>query len=252
MALAALSARLDAQSLASRIAAVGNGSVNFHFAARPGVCGDGEHFIRTGHSSYHGSFHSGRPMEPCIFGPVQVRVSLENGIAHRVQHWVGPLRQREGPNLGVVPASEAADWLMWVAQRGSPRASAKAIMPAVLADSAVVWPALLEVAKDRDTRSRSTRRDAMFWLSRFASGKVAGHDNDPFFEPDDERSEDEDVKMHAVFVLSQLPRDEGVPELLRAARSNPSWRVRSQALFWLGQTGETRALELFESVLTSR
>lgn len=251
LAVGALSARLDAQSLENRIAAVRNGPVNFHYVARPGVCGDGEHFIRTGHSSYHGSFHSGRPMEPCILGPVQVRVTVENGVAHRVQYWVGPLRAREGTNLGAVSAVEAARWLMSVAQRGSPRAGAKAIMPAVLADSAVVWPALLEVAKDRDTRSRSTRQDAMFWLSRFASGKVAGHDNDPFFEPDENASEDEDVKMHAVFVLSQLPRDQGIPDLLSLGRSHRSWRVRSQALFWLGQSGDERALELFESILKS-
>jgi hypothetical protein len=32
-------------------------------------------------------------------------------------------------------------------------------------------------------------------------------------------------------------------------RSNPSWRVRSQALFWLGQSGDPRAIDLFESVL---
>ena len=249
IALAALSARLDAQSLADRIAAAGNGPVTFHFTARPGICGDGEHFIRTGHSSYHGSFYSGRPMEPCIFGPVQVRVTLENGVAHRVQYWVGPLREREGTNLGAVGAPEAARWLMSVVERGSPRASAKAIMPAVLADSAVVWPALLEVAKNRDTRSRSTRQDAMFWLAQFASGKVAGHPNDPFFEPDEKPSDDEDVKVHAVFVLSQLPRDQGIPELLRVARSHPSWRVRAQAMFWLGQSGDERALELFESVL---
>lgn len=248
-AVAALSENGDAQSLASRMAAVGNGPVSFNFVGRPGVCGDGEHFIRTGHSSYHGSFYSGRPMEPCIVGPVQVRVTLENGVAHRVQYWVGPLREREGTDLGAVSAPEAARWLMSVAQRGSPAASGKAMMPAVLADSAVVWPALLEVAKDRDTRSRTTRRDAMFWLARFASGRVAGHVNDPFFEPDDNPSDDEDVKVHAVFVLSQLPRREGIPELLNLARSHPSWRVRSQALFWLGQSGDERAVELFESVL---
>jgi HEAT repeat protein len=91
----------------------------------------------------------------------------------------------------------------------------------------------------------------MFWLSRFASGKVAGYDNEPFFEPGENPSEDEDVQMHAVFVLSQLPREQGIPDLLSLARSHRSWRVRSQALFWLGQSGDERALALFESVLRS-
>jgi hypothetical protein len=247
----ALPAPLAAQSLASRVADVPNGSVTFHYAARPGVCGDGEHFIRTGRSSYHGSFSSHRPMEPCDFGPVQVRLTLTDGAVHRVQYWVGALRSREARDLGAVSAPEAAAYLMAIAARGSPAASSKAIVPAVLADSAVVWPGLLAIARDTDTRSRATRRDALFWLSRFASGAVAGRPNDPFAEDDDEKSADEDLKTHAVFVLSQLPRNEGVPQLLEVARANPSWRVRSQALFWLGQSGDPRAIALFESVLRS-
>lgn len=241
---------LQAQSLADRVQTARDGAVTFHFAARPGVCGDGEHFIRTGRSSYHGSFSSGRPMEPCIFGPVQVRVTLEDGAVTRVQSWVGPLRSREARDIGVVSASEAARYLMTIASRGNAGASAKAIFPAVLADSATVWPALLTIARDTDTRSRATRRDAMFWLSRFASGAVAGRPNQPFDE-DDEESPDDELKTHAVFVLSQLPRGEGIPQLLEVARSNRSRRVRSQALFWLGQSGDARAIALFESVLRS-
>jgi HEAT repeat protein len=211
-----------------------------------------EHFIRTGRSSYHGSFSTGRPMEPCIFGPVQVRLTLEDGAVNRVQFWVGPLRAREARDLGVVSAPEAARYLMTIASRGSARASVKAIFPAVLADSATVWPTLLAIAKDADTRSRATRQDALFWLSRFASGAVAGRPNQPFEEDDDRRSpDDEDLKTHAVFVLSQLPRGEGIPNLLEIARTNPSVRVRSQALFWLGQSGDSRAIALFESVLRS-
>jgi hypothetical protein len=242
---------LQAQSLAARIAAVENGPVTFHFAPRPGVCGDGEHFIRTGRSSYHGSFSSRRPMEPCVFGPVQVRLTLENSEAHRVQYWVGPLRAREARDLGAVSAPEAARYLMTLAARGSQNASAKAIFPAVLADSATVWPALLAIAKDTDTRSRATRQDALFWLSRYASGAVAGRPNDPLDRDDEGASEDDDLKVHAVFVLSQLRNHEGIPQLLEIARSNPSWRVRSQALFWLGQSGDPRAIALFESVLRS-
>jgi HEAT repeat protein len=252
-AVAALlaSPAVHAQSLAARITSAGDGAVTFHFTSRAGVCGDGEHFIRTGRSSYHGSFSSKRPMEPCIDGPVQVRLVLSDGAVTSVDHWVGPLRQRAARDLGAVAAPEAARYLMSVAARGAPRASSKAIMPAVLADSAVVWPELLAIARDTETRSRHTRRDALFWLSRFASGAVAGHPNDPFVEGDEGSSDDEELKMHAVFVLSQLPRGDGIPQLLDVARSNSSWRVRSQALFWLGQSGDPRALTLFEAVLRS-
>ena len=241
---------LGAQTLASRVSAIGDGAVTFHYRQREGVCGDGRDFIRTGRHSYHGNWSSGREMEPCQAGPAQVRLTLEDGNVTRVQYWVGPLRDRAAEDLGRVSAEEAARYLIGLAQRGSARASSKAIFPAVLADSAEVWPALLAIAKDSDTRSRATRKDAMFWLSRFASGAAAGRPNQPFFEDEDHpKTEDDELKSHAVFVLSQLPRGEGIPQLIETARSNNSWRVRSQALFWLGQSGDPRAIEVFESVL---
>ena len=241
-------APLPAQSLASRVVER-DGAVIFHYAPRPGICGDGESFIRTGKSSYHGSFSTHRAMEPCIFGPAQVRLTVEDGAVHRIETFVGPLRSRGARDLGEVSAQEAARYLLTIAERGTTGASAKAIFPAVLADSVTIWPALLAIARDTDTRAKGTRRDAMFWLSRFASGAVAGRPNDPFADEEEEKSADDDLKTHAVFVLSQLPREEGIPQLLEIARSNRNWRVRSQALFWLGQSGDPRAIELFESVL---
>jgi hypothetical protein len=239
---------LQAQSLASRIAER-DGAVIFHYAPRPGICGDGETFIRTGPHSYHGSWSSKRAMEPCIFGPAQVRLTVEDGTVHRIETFVGPLRSRGARDLGEVSAPEAARYLMTIAASGTTGASAKAIFPAVLADSVTIWPALLSIARDTDTRTKGTRRDAMFWLSRFASGALAGQPNDPFGEDDAEKSADDELKSHAVFVLSQLPREEGIPQLLEVARSNRNWRVRSKAMFWLGQSGDPRAIDLFESVL---
>jgi len=249
LAILVIVAPLQAQSLASRVAAVEDGAVTFHYAARPGVCGDGESFIRTGRSSYHGSWSSRRAMEPCTFGPVQVRLTLGDGAVHRIETWVGPLRSRDARDLGEVSAPEAARYLMTIAARGTAGASKRAIFPAVLADSVTIWPELFAIARDTEARSRATRRDALFWLSRFASGAVAGRPNDPFAGEDEEPGEDDELKTHAVFVMSQLPREESIPQLLEIARSNPNRRVRSQALFWLGQSGDPRAIELFESVL---
>jgi hypothetical protein len=241
---------LRAQSLADRVAAVRDGAVNFHFAARPGVCGDGEHFVRTGRGSYQGEFSGEYRGAPCDEGPVQVRLVIRDGTIVRVQSWVGRLHVRDGSDLGVVPATDAARYLLNVAQRASGSASARAIFPAVLADSATVWPTLLAIAHDEDRASSGTRQEVMLWLSRFASGAVAGHPNDPFYD-DDSDDPDEDLKSHAVFVLSQLPNGEGVSSLLEVARTNRSAHVRGQALFWLGQSGDSRALALFETLLRS-
>jgi HEAT repeat protein len=246
--LLALAGPVDAQSLASRVVTE-DGPVTFHFAARDGVCGDGEYFIRTGRHQYHGSWNAHRGQEPCVFGPVQVRMTVDNGAVDRLQYYVGPLRDRAARDLGAVSAPEAARYLMTLAAEGSSRASAKAIMPAVLADSATVWPVLLGIAKDRETRNRSTRQEAALWLSRFASGAVAGYRNDPFVEDDSDKTEEEELKTQAIFVASQLPRGDGIPLLLEVARSNKNPRIRASAMFWLGQSGDERAIALFESVL---
>ena len=58
-----------------------------------------------------------------------------------------------------------------------------------------------------------------------------------------------DVKKRAVFALSQLPKSEGVPLLIDVARKNPNPVVRKQAIFWLGQTKDPRALEVFAEIL---
>lgn len=247
LALLAIATPAGSQSLADRVAATRDGAVTFQYAARPGVCGDGLHFIRAGHS-YHGSFFNDFRRAPCIDGPVQVRVTLADGVEQRVDTWVGTPRSRDARDLGTVPAAEGARYLMQLASRARAGASSTAIFPAVLADSATVWPALVTVARDSATRSRATRQNALSWLSRYATASVAGRPNDPFDENRDESGK-EDLKSHAVFVLSQLPNKEGVPALLDIARSNPDPHVRGKALFWLGQSGDARALALFESLL---
>ncbi|MEO8333492.1 MAG: hypothetical protein ABI664_00870 [bacterium] len=250
LAIVGSSAPLHAQQLSERIAAIGDGMANFHFTGRPGVCGDGQRFMRIGRHSYMGSYSRDARLEQCVPGPLQVRVTVHNGAVERVETWAGSLRPRDGKELGVVPAPEAARFLLNIALRGSSYASAKAILPAVLADSATAWPTLLTIASDKEGRSHSTRQDAMFWLSRYAAGAVEGRPNSPIDDDDDDdEKEGEDLKSHAVFVMSQLPHGEGVPSLLEVARSNKDAHVRGKALFWLGQSEDPRALRLFESIL---
>jgi HEAT repeat protein len=64
-----------------------------------------------------------------------------------------------------------------------------------------------------------------------------------------EKDPDTQVKKHAVFALSQLPKEEGVPLLIDVARKNRNPVVRKQAMFWLGQSNDPRALQFFEEVL---
>jgi HEAT repeat protein len=55
-----------------------------------------------------------------------------------------------------------------------------------------------------------------------------------------------------VFALSQRPQSEGVPILIRLARTDRDPEIRRDALFWLGQSNDPRALDLFEELLVRR
>jgi HEAT repeat protein len=57
------------------------------------------------------------------------------------------------------------------------------------------------------------------------------------------------VKKRAVFSLSQLPKDEGIPLLINIARTNKNAEVRKQAMFWLGQSRDSRAIDFFAEIL---
>jgi HEAT repeat protein len=57
-------------------------------------------------------------------------------------------------------------------------------------------------------------------------------------------------RSQAVFALSQRPQAEGIPALIQVARTHRDVQIRKQALFWLGQSKDPRALALFEEILT--
>lgn len=57
------------------------------------------------------------------------------------------------------------------------------------------------------------------------------------------------MKTKAVFALTQMPDNEGVPKLIHVARTNRNAEVRKKAMFWLGQSKDPRALAFFEEVL---
>jgi len=60
----------------------------------------------------------------------------------------------------------------------------------------------------------------------------------------------EDVVQETFLALSQLPKDEGIPLLIKVAKTNQNPAVRKQAMFWLGQSKDPRALEFFAEVLS--
>lgn len=92
---------------------------------------------------------------------------------------------------------------------------------------------------------RELRKQALFWL-----GQRAGKRSLEVLGAVVEKSDDDtEVQKQAVFAISQRSKDEAVPLLIKIARTHPKPAVRKQAMFWLGQTGDERALEFFKEIL---
>lgn len=255
LALATTPPRARAQSLAERVAAAHSDTVEFHFAARPGVCGDGQTFIALGDHMFMGNFSTndadGSWRQRCVPGPVRVVLTMRGGQVHRLHTSVGeipPSARTGSADLGAVSAHDAAAYLLSLAERSDAPVSEHAILPAVLADSAVVWQRLLRLARDTVTRSHSTRQTAAFWLGRFAAATLSGESLATLGDGG-ARSDDDEVRTAAVFALSQLRHHQGIPPLIQVARANPNARVRDRAVFWLSESGDPRALAFLEEVL---
>jgi hypothetical protein len=259
VALATVSAAtpaLQAQSIADRVARVSNGSVRMSFAARPGVCGSGS-------SIYHGNggrttwgdrrWESSRDLEwdsECSHGPARVVIDRSGGQITDLRFYVGGRWKPGGADvtdLGMVSPREAANYLVSVAQNDRGRIGSKAIFPSTIADSTDIWPALMRVARNPDV-PRDTRNQAVFWIGQ-AAGETVTADLGALVV---DNTVDREVREHAVFALSQRPKDQSVPALIKVARTNRDPEIRKKALFWLGQSHDPRALDLFEELLTRR
>jgi hypothetical protein len=256
--LVAACATLQAQGIEGRIAQVKNGTVRLSFASRADVCGNGGGSINTGNahrtmtSTGAGGYTTTRHNEwedDCEAGPVRVAIDFADGKPIAMRTYVGG-RWRAGTDvtdLGTVSVKEAVDYLLDDLARREGKVAGDAIFPATIADSTVVWPRLLALAKD-GSRSRSVRTQAVFWVSQAAGDKATAG----LVEVVGDAAADQDVRLQAVFALSQRPKDEGIPALLDVARNSKDPKIRKQSIFWLGQSGDPRAIAYFEAVLVKK
>ncbi len=230
------------QSIADRVNEVEDGVVLLSFAAREGVCGNGRNISTSSGDAYWES--------DCDRGPVRVVLTVSGRRIADIDAYVGG-RWRTGTanvvELGTVGASDAAEYLLHLASTLAGDVGKRAILPATLADSAVVWPQLLAIAKDASA-SRAVRKSAVFWVAQ-AAGLAAV---EGLQEIVSDESGDIEVRERAVFALSQLPDEGGVPALIRIVKTHRDPRIRKKAMFWLGQSNDPRVLELFEEILLGR
>jgi len=245
---------LGAQSIADRVSRAGDGTVRMTFATRPEICGRGGSISRGNNwRNNYGDNDRSRDVEwdyACDYGPGRLVLEKRDGEIVALRFVVGGRWRPAGSgvtDIGTVPAKQAADYLVSLASKLPGKAGRDAIFPATVADSAAVWPALIRLARDEE-RPRETRKQAVFWLGQ-AAGDAATAGLDSLSRDSDI---DREVQKQVVFALSQRPRDEGIPILIRVARTHRDPEVRRDAVFWLGQSNDPRAIALFEDLLTKR
>jgi len=242
-----------AQDLGRQIARAPDGDVRMAFAARPGVYGDGRGAISwdCGSGRCRQSYSDDSDNDwrsSCDSGPVRVVLTVRGGRVTRAKVHVGgrwPAAAAGVTDLGTFSTQAATTYLLGLAGTATGEVGSAAVFAATLADSVTVWPDLLRLARSPQVVEH-TRRSAVFWLGQ-AAGEAATRG---LADLVDDATGSREVRNAAVFALSQRPPDEGVPALIRVVRTNRDPDVRRKALFWLGQSGDPRALALFEELLT--
>jgi len=239
MILGATGAASGSAQIARQLAGVDNGTARLSFAARPGVCG----------SQFHGS-DSRKDSEEwesdCESQPVRVALRVQDHRVVEVRTYVGG-RWRSGSvsarDLGTVRPQDAAAYFLHLAAQPN-EVSGDPLLPATLADSVTIWPSLLELARSTGL-PEERRRQAIFWLGQAAGDAIDG----ALDSIAGDNGTDQDIRKHAVFALSQRSSDQAVPALIHIARTSRDPELRKTALFWLGQSEDPRALDLFEQIL---
>jgi hypothetical protein len=247
LAVAAFAAESGAQSLASRVASVRDGTVRMSFASRPDVCGNGSGSISTRNGNYRGRYRD-EWMDECEPGPVRLAIDVADRNIVAIRAYVGGRWRSAGDatDLGTVDAKDAVEFLLNDVVRAGGKGAREAIFPATIADAPPVWPRLLQIARS-DDYDRNTRTQAVFWVGQAAGEKAA----EGLKDVAGETRLDREVRNQAVFALSQH-KDGGVPALIEIAKSSKDPEVKKQAIFWLGQSKDRRALDYFEAILVRR
>src|SRR5688572_67175 len=256
------SAAQSQASIAQRVERAPDGVVRLQFDGHSGVCGDGRDVIGYRKAIFAGSVQSiggNWSSSRCAPGPVRVALSVARGRVAKIETFVGgswPAGER-ATDLGTVNSSEAAAYFFGLIPELEGRSNkGRLLLPAVLAADNRTVARLISLARD-GARRQDTRSGAIQWIGLLGDASVvptlvAFARQDVSTRADDTDRDDTHGKKGlasaAVAALSFLENAAGIPALIDFAR-NGTPAVRRSAVFWLGQTGDQRALTALHGVI---
>ena len=241
---------LRAQTLAERVGAVKDGSVQVTYAARPDVCGDGADVLALGRLiTVYGSMQGhGWSNANCTFGPARVIVTRRDGEVTNVRTYIGaPRRAPETTDLGIVSAREASAYFLGLVPSLNRRAASSALAAATVADSVDIWRRLLDFARD-DALASDVRSSALYWMSGVAPADAV----EPLTRLARSGNESRTLREGVIMTLAQLRDGAGVASLIEMTRRDDDehW-LRERAIFWLGNADDERARATLRTLAAS-
>lgn len=252
----------NAQSLANRVNSAPDGRVQFSFASRPGVCGNGRTYIQTGPNSItgsisfngvvYGNYNDGTRADPCVPGPVRVVIDRADKQPLSIQTYVGPTDStlRGITDLGHVRGQDAADYLLSLSQTIDGRAGRDALLPAMLADSANTASQLVSIARNT-ALPRETRRSALSYMGRSTDGMqtIPSSVTEPILSIARDETDNQSVRQQALSVLGRLDHGAGIPPLIQLSQQTQSNWLAKEAMSTLSRSGDPRARQYLRTAV---
>ncbi|HYV98043.1 MAG TPA: hypothetical protein VE967_11350 [Gemmatimonadaceae bacterium] len=251
LALAAASVAA-AQTLEQKVARASGDVVQFHFAARNGVCGDGRGTLRIDGGYWSTSYGNFSDMSTCTVGPVRALVTKDGGDVIRLQFVAGPLTPAQGAtDIGAVGANEAARYFLSLASKIEGRPARSAILGIALADSADLGDDLLALARDPN-RSRDLRSSALTWAARRAGPSGADRMATALDAIARDINERQAMRTSALNGLAGLEGPAGVAALMRLTeRTDDAWLL-GEAADALSRSNDARVRPQLRKLLENK
>lgn len=252
LATVVLAASAGGQSLEERVSRATEPRVQFTYAARPDVCGNGRSFIQVSGNQWYGSWSDGDRRDACAPGPVRVVLDRAGRDIVTIAAYVGPTPDATPgvADLGRVRAADAADYLLRLAERAEGRVSRDAILPAMLADSVDATPRLLAIARNQEA-ARETRRSAINWLGRPVDSRERSVTaiTDALLAIAKDEDDNQSVRQSALHALARIEHGAGMAPLMTLARDAQRPWLSREALSALASSGDPRARQYLRTVV---